>query len=280
MRWWLLAIAGCGRVDFAPLAGDAPLAPEAIDAPPCTFGDFGAPQTVAGLNSGGIDWGPSLSHDGLTLVFASDRGGSGDRMFVATRATLADAWSVPVLLFEQPATQDDPSLAADGLSLYWGGSGGVLRANRATTTQPWTLAGPVLPSTATYTVVGGPDVSPDQLALTFTATAASDGAWHMYEAIRASPTASFGDGVDLFGASAAFGSLRGDRLEAIWQTGGMKLMHAVRPAVDAPFGAASPVLASAANDGDPDLSDDGTTLWFASDRAGSWDLWFATRSCE
>ena len=65
----------------------------------------------------------------------------------------------------------------------------------------------------------------------------------------------------------------------------MQLMLASRSSPQAEFGvgATIPALGIDHNDGDPDLSDDGTTLWFASDRPGGiggYDLWFATRACE
>ncbi|HWA99866.1 MAG TPA: LamG-like jellyroll fold domain-containing protein, partial [Pirellulales bacterium] len=75
------------------------------------------------LNSAGEDSSPSLSADGLTLIFASDRpGGSGGLtdLWMATRRTPADSFAAPVSLplpINSSNTEYGAALSADGLTL-------------------------------------------------------------------------------------------------------------------------------------------------------------------
>src|SRR3954464_4749977 len=84
-------LSACGRLGFDPLTsrgdggGDDASGGDAA-APLCTFGPFGMPTTDASINSNATDWGPSLSSDGLTLIFSSSRGGGVDRLFITKRA--------------------------------------------------------------------------------------------------------------------------------------------------------------------------------------------------
>ena len=76
------------------------------------------------VNSANNDAGPSISADGLSLYFNSTRpGGHGDDdLWVTTRATVSDPWGPPVNLGSTvncPTWDYDPSISADGLSLYF-----------------------------------------------------------------------------------------------------------------------------------------------------------------
>jgi len=104
------------------------------------------------LNSEYDDAKPSLSADGLTLYFSSNRpGGHGVfDVWMCTRATVTDPWSEPVNLGEPVNSEFDeifPCVSADGLELYfceWEvmrpegyGGGDIYVAKRATTDDPW-----------------------------------------------------------------------------------------------------------------------------------------------
>ncbi|HEY4058925.1 MAG TPA: hypothetical protein VGM39_20060 [Kofleriaceae bacterium] len=194
MRFGLLCVCllGCGHIGFDSLGtgpGNDAIADAPDDsAPACTaFGPWSAPVHDPILSSPSQDWGPTLSHDGLTLVFASDRNnvGGGDDLFRATRATTTSAWSTPTFISEinPGAKPDDPSLSADGLDLYWGNPT-VSMAHRPNTATTFSIVGSVLTNTAAINVIGGPDISPDGLTLLFTAITTSDGNPHMFEAHR------------------------------------------------------------------------------------------------
>jgi hypothetical protein len=292
------ALGACGRFNFDPLrSSDGGAAggddDGAIDAAPtCVFGPFGAPTTDPTINSSATDWGPSLSADALTLIFASSRGGGVDRLFQTTRATTTSAWSVPMELttIAPGMTTDDPSLSADQLQLFWGFPD-VQLAGRAAVGSAWMTVGSAVPGTADHAVLGGPDISPDKLTLYFTGSRNSDSTHHMYEAHRAATTTLFSTSSEIPGlpSGAEYGSVRGDGLEVMFQRPGagvdLDLFQATRATTADAFGTVDllSALSSPADDGDIDISDDGTTVWFASLRQGgrgSWDLWTATRTCQ
>jgi serine/threonine protein kinase len=88
-------------------------------------GVFGKPVNAGpAVNSPHSEITPSISADGLTLCFTSDRpGGQGDYdIWSATRASLEDAWSGPVNLGPPVNTSDFEgfqSISSDGLELYF-----------------------------------------------------------------------------------------------------------------------------------------------------------------
>ena len=59
---------------------------------------WGVPENPSTLNSSAYDAYPMLSHDGLLIYFSSERGSDVQRMYVAWRETINDAWSSPELL--------------------------------------------------------------------------------------------------------------------------------------------------------------------------------------
>ena len=104
------------------------------------------------VNSSAWDQCPSISDDGLTLVFGSNREKTGTAysalcyIYATTRPTTDDPWSVPVRL--GPAVNpglaydsDYPSISADGLSLYFrrqvSETKGLWVATRTSTSEPW-----------------------------------------------------------------------------------------------------------------------------------------------
>jgi Tol biopolymer transport system component len=92
---------------------------ETLDSP------WGPPEPLGPpVNSPAGESGPCLSADGLSLYFASNRpGGNGNfDIWVATRETPDDPWNEPVnlgSLVNGPTYDNHPSIAADGLSLYF-----------------------------------------------------------------------------------------------------------------------------------------------------------------
>jgi hypothetical protein len=85
---------------------------------------FGTPTEVKSINSSSKDFNASISADGLSLYFISNRpGGIGMRdIWVSTRATIDDDWGEPVNLgptINTPAGEWGVSISSDGLSLYF-----------------------------------------------------------------------------------------------------------------------------------------------------------------
>ena len=85
-----------------------------------------------------------------------------------------------------------------------------------------------------------------------------------------------------------FPSISGDGLTLYLETdrgGRTQIWSAQRADRSAPFIGAAPVagVSSSSIDGDPDISADGRTLYFATDRAGGkggLDIWVAVRGCK
>lgn len=112
-------------------------------------GVFAAAEPVAGLNTAGDEGQPNLRHDGLELFFYSNRAGlnaqGGNDIWVATRSSVAEPWSVPVNLgpnVNSSAAETRPSLSWNGTELYFGstrsgeGASDIYRSTRAAASGP------------------------------------------------------------------------------------------------------------------------------------------------
>jgi Tol biopolymer transport system component len=101
------------------------------------------------VNSQYDDDGPSISADGLSLYFSSNRpDGYGDAdLWVTTRTTVSGVWGEPVNLgpkVNSSLWEARPNISADGLKLFFGSNqldGGVMcdlyMTTRKTTQGPW-----------------------------------------------------------------------------------------------------------------------------------------------
>ncbi len=111
---------------------------------------FGTPTNLGPtVNTSYNDNHPSISADGLSLVFMSRRpGGFGDGdLWVSTRATTDDDWGETVNLgptVNTSSTDGSPSISVDGLTLFFGserpgGYGGhdLWVTTRPTKDEPW-----------------------------------------------------------------------------------------------------------------------------------------------
>ena len=102
---------------------------------PKSWSAWSDPVPVSELNTTSLDSNPSLSNDGLTLYFNSNRTGSlgGNDIYVSHRADEEDAWGEPVNLGSIVNTSADdqgPTISKDGLVLIFlsnrsGGFGGT-----------------------------------------------------------------------------------------------------------------------------------------------------------
>jgi Tol biopolymer transport system component len=207
-------------------------------------GDWTVPIPLPSpINSSSADAGPSMSADGLSLYFASDRpGGYGSfDLWVTTRKTKDDPWEPPVNLGPTVNSADydnHPSISPDGLSLYFdsarpdGADYDIWVTTRKTTQAPWRTPvnlGPVVNST---TIELSPSIWSDGLTLFFDTRVPDRDIWVAFR----------------------------ETLRGPWETA-------------EPFGG-EPVN-TWYFDSDPMLSADGSMLYFASDRPGGsgQDLW-------
>jgi WD40-like Beta Propeller Repeat len=99
-------------------------------------GSFAPATLVTELSSVSNETDPSIRPDGLEIFFHSNRTGSIGTAFdlwVATRASTADAWSIPVSVgspINTASIENNPYLSFDGMTLFFtsdrlGGFGGV-----------------------------------------------------------------------------------------------------------------------------------------------------------
>jgi hypothetical protein len=139
---------------------------------------WGTPVNMgAPFNSGSFDISPTISHDGLTFIFASKRsGGLGDYdLWMSTRPAAESDWAAPVNMgpaVNSSAFDAEPCLSTDGLALFFssnrpGGMGSydmwvTTRRSQAAAWSPPVNLGPAI---NTSSIEGSPCLSPDQKTL-------------------------------------------------------------------------------------------------------------------
>jgi len=291
-------LAGCG-------APGATTAMRPTPTPVLPFA-FGTPVNLGPeINSLGFEGGPSVSADGLTLFYISERdgGSGGGDVWMATRPTPSAPFAAPVNLGAQVNGSGDegaPSIAHDSLSLYFDsdparpgglGSGDIWLTSRVTPAEPFGVPVNVGAPVNSKDADGFPDISADGLSLYFVSdrTGGSGGAdiWAATRRTTAEPfsvvtnlgtvvnspstewsPSMSADGLALFFASDRAGTL-----------GVMDLWVTLRPTTVSPFGQPinlGPLVNSSADDAGPELAPDGATLYFMSrrfDGQGFFDLW-------
>jgi len=272
---------------------------------------FGEPENPgAPLNSPHADGTTCLAPDGLSFYFGSDRpGGYGMYdMWVATRPTTSDAWGTPVNLGAAVnASADDgcPSVSADGLELYFtsdrsGGHGSydIWVTTRPSVLDPWGEPVNLGQTVNSSRFDATPTLSFDGLSLYFGSNRDKAGTayshlCYIYVTTRPTRDDPWGPPVKLGstvnpgleydsdhpsisadGRVLFFTSNRPGSIGDSWD-----LWMATRPTTDAEWATAMN-LGSAVNDSLndlwPNISPDGSTLFFLSERAGGLggeDIW-------
>ena len=141
-----------------------------------------------GVNSSSSESAPSVTPDGLTMVFNSTRSGAGD-IYIASRLSTGVAWTdvKPLAELNGPTEEDSPHLSADKLTIYFhsarSGSKQLYFAERA---DPLGMFGPVQPISEVVQPSleeVDPWVSVDGRRLYF-AGYATGGGYALYEASR------------------------------------------------------------------------------------------------
>jgi hypothetical protein len=266
---------------------------------------FGTPTNLGPkVNSSSGDGGPGISADGLSLYFTSLRGGAAD-LWVATRESINDDWEVPVSLGptvnNSAAWDGGLSISNDGLELYFasnrtGGSGGydLWVTRRATRNDSW--GAPVNLGPNINTSVDDTDVciSADGLSLFIESYRnGGHGSNDLWVTNRATTSDPWGE---LMNLGPAVNSSRSDGAPSI-SADGLVLFFSDHPnprpggygstdiwmmrraTTSDPWGEPinlGPIVNSSSNDQGPNISSDGSTLYFFSRRPGGYgdfDLW-------
>jgi len=279
-----LALTGCGRIAFDPLAGNGGTDPDG-GMPVCT-GPFTNVQLVPPLNTATLDWAPEESADGLTVYFGSNRTGDPE-LYRATRATRTAPWGTPIVISELVANgdeEDNPTLSDDELEIFYG------RSNTYRTTRPTKAALWSTPVETVLTSGQGPFLSADGLTLYFTGFT---GGYDLFFITRPDRSSMFvqANAQPLTSINTAgedgWPYLTDDELTIYFSSdaaGSIDLWTATRANKTDPFAPAVlvEIVNSPATEYDAEISADGTTLWFASNRAGGmgdFDIYVATRPC-
>jgi WD40 repeat protein len=275
--------------------------------------EWSAPENLgATINTPANEQGPTLSHDGLTLYFGSDRaGGSGIfDLWVARRACLDCPWEPPVNLgavVNTAASETGPSLSIDGHLLFFtsarsGGQGGqdLYASHRSDPTtdlawEPPVALGPGVNTVANEAGAEYLQSAEDGSANFYFNRAPVGGTADIFVAALTRDGATRGpaERVDELSDPAATDqgpSLRGDGREIFFfsprlgTVGGNDLWVSTRRSVhdlwSAPVNLGAPINSIAAEQ-QPNLTSDGRTLLFASSRLGGFggtDIWMVTRT--
>lgn len=286
----------CGRVGFGagPDTAMRDVGPSVADAAsldaavvPLAFGpsfDSVVAQTL--VNTGVREFGVAMSPDGLQIVFASYGTSAaepmGSNLYFARRTRLDALFSGRTLVTDASTDQveAEPVWAVRGTELYFdrGGDSGIRRCVVSGDACTGTVS---VPDLETF---GGADVSVGERHLVL------GRGGDLYEAVRASTTDPWPVPTRIEELASAevdgFPSLRGDGLEIFWERSGARspsIWRAVRPRLDAPFGAPEPVTFAGLSGatGDPDIDESGRTLAFVAFPDGGsaeFDIYLATRT--
>jgi hypothetical protein len=266
---------------------------------------FGTPTNLGPtVNSSTGDGSPSISADGLELYFGSLRGGWSD-IWVTRRKSIDDEWGEPVNLGStvnnSAAWDSESSISADGLELYFasdrtGGIGGydLWVTRRATTNDPWGEPANLGPNINTSIDDTDVCISADGLSLYIESYRnGGNGRNDLWVANRAMTSDPWGELVNLgstVNTSASDGapSISADGLVLFFSDhpnprsggyGSTDIWMMRRSTTSEPWGEPTnlgPRVNSSSNDQGPNISSDGSTLYFFSRRSGGYgdfDLW-------
>lgn len=290
-RFAILVLAACGRFGFGDHAGTDsggdgdPAADTLIDAPPCTFGPWGPPTNLTSLNTTASDWSPTLSDDGLELIFETTRSGNQD-LYRAVRATTVDPFDppIPLTVLNTMQSEASPSLSRDRLTVYFSSSrsGQELLYRATRSDKDGAFGAPaVVPELASMPLLG-PAISASGDELFFTDISASS----IMRAVLTNGTFSVAGVVPELGTTAsAYPDLSRDGTTIYFDTSSSRLDSATRSAPGAPFSMLVTLTEtdSSAGEADAELGDGDRTMVFSSNRpagVGGWDIWLTTRPCN
>jgi len=250
-----------------------------------------------------IEGSPSISADGLSLYFSRIRSGSAD-IYVTQRASVSDPWGEAVNLgpaVNSSSYDGEPGISSDGLSLYFGskrpggyGKADIWVATRASTSDPWEKAVNLGPTINTEADDIDVCISADGLSLYFDSfREGGHGSIDLWVATRETPSDPWQEPVNL---GTAVNGLSGDSAPSISADGKVlffsdffdprpggqgnaDIWMTMRATVSDPWGEPvnlGPAINTSAHDAHPDISADGSTLYFTSTRprtAGFSPLW-------
>jgi len=268
---------------------------------------FGTPTNLGPtVNSSSRDLKPSVSADGLSLFFTSTRSGGlgGMDIWAATRETIDDPWGEPVNLGSpvNSSAWETGCISYNGLSLYISSTrsrGSNANADIWVTTRdtihnewgtPMNL-GPMVNSAADQCYIS---ISADELSLYFSSNRSGGyGAYDLWVTTRETTDEDWGAPVNLGSTVNSSGydtdpSISADGLLLFFQStrpGGLggesDIWMTRRATINDEWGEPvnlGPIINSSASDDHPNVSADGSTLYFRHSQSGrhsGGDIWQA-----
>ncbi len=258
---------------------------------------FGTPTNLGPIvNSSSYDFSPSIRADGLELYFESNERAGGEGTYdiwVSTRASKEDDWGAPTNLgapINTPDWQNSPCISADGLELIFS-DWGLWVVRRATVSDPWgEPENGSLININTSNVGSTPCVSSDGLSLFLFSWAEKD----LYVSTRPTRDDLWSEPVDLGPTVNGVNSstwenycpaISADGLLLFFSSnrdggsGGEDLWMTRRSTIDGPWSEPvnlGPTINSDKWEGQPEISPDGRSLLFCSNRDGGhgeFDIW-------
>lgn len=264
----------------------------------CNEGDFGMPRLVLGLGYDDRLWGPSVSADGMVLLFGYT--GNDENLYRAVVQPGEDRSFTNVTAFaglNTDGNEGTPFLSYDGLTLYFyatrqGGPGDrdlwfATRADAQADFDEAELVAGVNGESYDHL----PWLSDDERTLYYTTHRDGGlGQSDIWMATRADKRGAFGDHILVPGINSEYRedaiAFSPDRLTVYFTTdrateGDLDIWRATRSSVNQDFGDPEvvPGLNSDSEDTNLALTRDGKRLYFSSGRDAKQRLWVASRTC-
>ena len=302
MRWLLpVVVAGCGYTHGALGAGDDVAIDSGIDAVDGNnvvwpAGPFGTPVKIANVSDPTTrDDDVTLTADMLEMYFEADREviGDGD-IYRSVRPSVNDPWSLPSLIVELSTSDLETSMeiSPDGLTLYFSSDRSpsqvvdIWVSKRADRLSPWGAPMRVTALNSTSSEWNAQPLSDTNLIFGSNRTGVMGGS-DVFRVTRGTASDTWGapekiPGLDTSGFE---GEAFEDASGAIWFTGnlagteGSYDLWRSLPNSDGTYKPAARVseLASMNEEADAWISPDGHTIYFTSNRDGTYDIFMATR---
>jgi hypothetical protein len=228
---------------------------------------FGTPAPVTAVNGDSFETSSAISTDGLTLWFGSDRpGGVGaNDIWVSQRATRASAWSPPVNVVALNSTADDiPRPPGEHGLVMPMSSTKTTSANPSSTNYQLYLATRPTPGAPFGAPVAIPELDQADRS-TVDGFLTDDGLTMFFSSAPLAEPADAAVSVSDGGRTADGGAANSDLFVA-WRRSTSELFSVPQALVD---------LNTTADERDPWLTPDGTTLYFTSDRGGVLNIYTA-----
>jgi Tol biopolymer transport system component len=266
---------------------------------------FGEPTNLgSAVNSGESEGAPCISSDERTLYFAIVTENNDSDLFVSTRETKEDEWGPPVTLgpiVNSPQDDLDPHISPDGLELFFkskrpggdvNGRDDIWVARRASLSDEWSTPVNLGSKINTDNWETTPYLSQDGLTLYFTSGRYNEfhhwEATDLYVAHRNAKDAPWEQSVNMGPVINDYSweyypSVSPDELALLFASdrnaeSGYDLWMTSRATVNSEWGLPTnlgSIINTESNESCPNISRDGKTLFFASDRPGghgNWDI--------